>query len=51
MLSSFKNWWSQPFSGSGSVLNWTLFVGLILVLIILWTRVIGALEAAGEAVA
>jgi hypothetical protein len=51
MLTSFKEWWMQPFNGSGSVLNWALFVGLILVLILMWTRIIGMFEEIGEAVA
>ena len=51
MISSFKNWWTQPFQSNGSVVNWALFIGLILVLILLWSRVIGMFEAVGEAVA
>lgn len=50
MISSFKAWWNQPFTSSGSVWNWALFIGLILVLIILWSRVIGMFEAVGESV-
>ena len=38
MLSSFKAWWAQPFAGSEnmSVLNWFLFVGLMLVILSSW---------------
>jgi len=50
MYSSFKEWWSQPFDSTGSVWNWALFIGLILVLIILWSRVIRLFESVGEAV-
>jgi len=50
MWSSFKQWWAQPFQSEGSVWNWALFIGLILVLIILWSRVIRMFEAVGEAV-
>ena len=49
--SSFKAWWSQPFSSQGSVWNWALFIGLILVLVIMWSRVIGMFEDIGESVA
>lgn len=45
MWSSFSNWWTQPFDSQGSVWNWALFIGLILVLIIMWGRVIGMFEA------
>lgn len=51
MISSFKAFWTQPFQSNGSVTNWALFIGLILVLILLWSRVIGMFEAVGEAVA
>lgn len=51
MLTSFKNWWAQPFQSSGSVTNWALFIGLILVLILMWSRVIGMFDELGEAVA
>lgn len=51
MWTSFQQWWQQPFSSSGSVTNWALFIGLILVLILLWSRVIRMFEDMGEAVA
>jgi hypothetical protein len=51
MLTSFKQWWTQPFQSSGSVVNWALFIGLILVLILMWTRIIAMFEEMGEAVA
>lgn len=51
MISSLREWWAQPFNSSGSVWNWALFIGLILVLIFLWTRIIGMFESVGEAVA
>lgn len=49
-MGAFRQWWSQPFNTQGSVWNWALFIGLLLVLIILWSRVIGMFEAVGEAV-
>lgn len=48
MVSSFRAWWNQPFQSAGSVWNWALFIGLLLVLILLWSRVIGMFEAVGE---
>jgi hypothetical protein len=51
MISSLREWWAQPFDSNGGVVNWALFIGLILVLIFLWTRVIGMFESVGEAVA
>jgi hypothetical protein len=50
MVSSIKAWLLQPFKSNGSVWNWALFIGLILVLIILWSRVIAMLSGFGEAV-
>lgn len=50
MISSFKAWWGQPFDSNGSVVNWALFIGLIIVLMILWSRVIRMFVLMGEAV-
>lgn len=50
MITSFKEWWAKPFDSQGDVLNWFLFIGLILVLILLWGRVIRMFEVMGEAV-
>ena len=51
MLTSFRQWWTQPFDSNGSVMNWALFIGLILVLILMWSRIIGMFEDIGESVA
>lgn len=51
MWNSLQAWWKQPFDSQGTVWNWALFIGLLLVLIILWSRVIGMFEAIGEKVA
>jgi hypothetical protein len=48
MLSSFQKWWNEPFNTRGDVLQWALFVGLVLVLIALWGRVLGTFEAMAE---
>jgi hypothetical protein len=39
-MDDFKAWWTQPFKSDGSVKTWFLFVGLILVVIFLWTRIL-----------
>jgi hypothetical protein len=50
MFSSIKAWFTQPFAGSLSVWNYTCIIGLILVLIVLWSRVIGLLVGFGEGI-
>jgi hypothetical protein len=37
---SFDNWLTSPFSSDMSVLKWALFVGLILVACLGWSRII-----------
>lgn len=34
------DWWAQPFNTQGSVINWFLFVGLLIVIIIAWNTVL-----------
>lgn len=48
MWSSFSTWWNEPFDSSGSVWQWALFIGLVIVLIALWGRVIGMFQAMAE---
>lgn len=40
VLSSLKSWAAQPFSTQMNLKGWTLFVGLMLVLVILWIMVL-----------
>lgn len=42
--SEFKSWYSQPFAANMSVSGWALFIGILLVLVILWTRVLNHLD-------
>lgn len=35
-----KKWYRQPLRTDGSAMNWFLFVGLILVIIFAWTRIL-----------
>lgn len=37
---AFREWWKRPFDPQGSVINWALFVLLILVLIGVWQSVL-----------
>jgi hypothetical protein len=48
MWSSFTTWLNEPFDSQMSVWNWALFIGLILVLIALWSRIIVMFEAVAE---
>lgn len=50
MWTSFKTWWNQPFQSSGSVWNWALFILLIMVLIMMWSRVLGMVEFVADEV-
>jgi hypothetical protein len=37
---AFANFWKQPFNSQGSAGNWFLFIGLLLVIIFAWTRIL-----------
>lgn len=39
-LANAKAWWDHPFKEDGSVIDWFLFLGLILIIAWLWSRVI-----------
>lgn len=39
-LADVKGWLKKPYDENGSVLDWVLFLGLMTVITILWTRVI-----------
>ncbi len=36
----FKAWAAKPYRENGSLLDWFLFIGLLTVATILWTRVV-----------
>jgi hypothetical protein len=42
-VSDVKLWASKPYDTSGSMLDWFLFVGLVLASVYLWSRVITAI--------
>lgn len=46
-LTATNNWIHAPFVGSASPLNLFLAVGLVMVFIILWTRILGHLSSLG----
>lgn len=50
MFASFQQWWSKPFDSQQNAFNWALTVGLILVAVAMWGRIIRMFEAVGEAV-
>lgn len=35
-----KQWWAQPFNAQGSAVNWFLFFGLIIIIIIAWNMIL-----------
>jgi len=37
---TIKKWWGQPFNPSGDVVQWFLFLGLIIVIVIAWNTVL-----------
>lgn len=47
-LSAF---WQKPFDPNGSVLNWALFVLLLLVLVWIWSSVLAYAKPVAEAAA
>jgi hypothetical protein len=36
----FANWWKRPFTADADATSWILFLGFVLVVIFLWTRVL-----------
>lgn len=48
---NFLSFIKQPFDPNGSVLNWALFVGLILVLIWIWAGIVGYIKPIAETAA
>lgn len=37
---TFKAWWNRPFDPNGSVVNWALFVLLMLLLVGVWQTIL-----------
>lgn len=44
MSTRAKAWFAKPFSEDMDTINWLLFVGLIAVAVVLWTRILKTLE-------
>lgn len=40
IYSGFQKFWQKPFDVEGDAWDWFLFVGLILIVIFLWTRIL-----------
>lgn len=41
-----NDWLAHPFKATGSVWDWFLFLGVIIVAVFLWTQVLGKLREA-----
>ena len=55
IVTFFSKWWNKPFDPNGNVLNWALFVFLILLLCGIWASALApiankAVRAATESV-
>lgn len=44
MWQTFQDWYKQPFSADMSAGHWFLFLGLLIVLAILWSMILGTLR-------
>lgn len=40
MVGYFKDWLTQPFRVEMDAVHWAMFIGLMLVIIILWNRIL-----------
>jgi hypothetical protein len=36
----FKRWFDRPFEADGSAINWLLFIGLLVIALFFWSRVV-----------
>lgn len=50
MIQSLKSFFTSPFAGGDrSITQWILIVGLVIVAVLLWSRVIGLIESTTKA--
>lgn len=40
----FSGWYAEPFKSSMDALHWVLFLGFVMIVAFLWTRVLGHIE-------
>lgn len=40
VYSGFVTWWKKPFTMEGTAIDWFLFIGLVMIVIFIWTRVL-----------
>jgi hypothetical protein len=40
MWEDVKAWFERPFNSNGNVLNWVLFLGLIIIIVWMWNTVL-----------
>jgi len=45
ITSAVEKWWNKPFDSQGSVLNWFLFFGLLLIIAFFWSKIIRGFTA------
>lgn len=50
LISRLQSFLKQPFQENGDVWNWVLFTGLIIILVILWSKVLDHIEPVLDAV-
>lgn len=43
--SAISKWWARPLDTEGSVLNWFLFFGLIILISFVWAKLIRGYQA------
>ena len=48
-MQGFLAWINQPFDGSMSAYRWFAFVGLLIAILVIWTRVLRTFDKLGGA--
>jgi hypothetical protein len=43
-LTALQAWYKKPFDANGSVTTWLLFVGLVIVLALIWANVLSYIK-------
>jgi ABC-type multidrug transport system permease subunit len=48
IIEIFNQWWKKPFDPNGDAVNWILFLGFVLVVAFLWTRILKKIPELSE---
>lgn len=40
LISWVRDWWARPFNSAGSAFDWFLFVGLLLIIMVIWQQIL-----------